>query len=63
MTRRQFGRVRQLQSKRWRALYPGPDGHLRAAPRTFATEQGAERFLASVAGDMASGDWFDPRAG
>ena len=31
--RRAFGRVRQLQSRRWQAAYIGPDNKLHKRPR------------------------------
>jgi len=60
MTKRRFGRVRQLPSGRWQARYPGPDGRDRAAPVTFATKTEAARFLAATETDQARGTWLDP---
>ena len=61
--RRRFGRVRQLDSGRWQARYPGPDGQLRAAPTTFARKSEAEKFLSETETDIARGDCFDPLDG
>ncbi|MEV6811897.1 site-specific integrase [Micromonospora sp. NPDC051296] len=60
--KRRFGRVRQLPSGRWQARYRGPDGQDHAAPRTFATEREAERFLALVEADIARDRWVLPDA-
>ena len=56
MSRRQFGKVRVLASGRHQARYKGPDGRERAAPRTFATSDEADQFLALMDGEMASGE-------
>ena len=53
MSRRQFGRIRQLPSGRWQARYALEDGELRTAPRTFPTKGDAARYLASVETDLA----------
>ncbi len=63
MSRRQFGRIRQLRSGRWQARYPLEDGELRTAPRTFATKGDAGRYLATVEADLARGQYIDPRLG
>ena len=42
---RTFGNVRRRESGRWQARYPGPDGRLRSAPRTFDTKKDAEAWL------------------
>ncbi len=57
---RRFGTVRQRQSGRWQARYPGPDGQLRSAPETFARKKDAERYLSLVEAAMARGEWTDP---
>lgn len=62
-SRRRFGRVRQLPSKRWQARYPGPDGQLRTVPTTFVRRSDAERFLSEVETDIARGEWFALLAG
>jgi integrase len=63
MTKRRFGRVRQLPSGRWQARYPGPDGIDRAAPDTFATKKDADVWLTMKEAEMRRGDWIDPDAG
>jgi integrase len=61
--RRRFGSVRQLPSGRYQARYQGPDGLLRPAPHTFATETDAEVWLTVTEADMVRGTWFDPDVG
>lgn len=61
--RRRWGRVRQLPSGRWQARYPGPDGLLRTAPRTFDTEGEADVWLVVQEAEQRRGRWFDPDAG
>lgn len=61
--RRRFGRVRRLQSGRFQARYPGPDGTDRPAPQTFATKRAAEVWLTLKEGEIKRGDWLDPSAG
>lgn len=61
--RRQFGSVRMLPSGRWQARYRDAGGRMVTAPRTFATKGDANRFLATVAADIARGLYVDPRAG
>jgi hypothetical protein len=63
MSRRQFGRVRRLQSGRWQARYSTGDGRVRAAPQTFATKGDASRYLATVEADLGRGQYLDPAAG
>ena len=63
MSRRQFGRIRQLPSGRWQARYPLGDGELHMAPRTFPTKGDAARYLATVEADLARGQYIDPRLG
>jgi integrase len=60
---RRFGNVRQRASGRWQARYPGPDGQLRSAPRTFPTKRDAEQWLTVVEAEMLRGDWVDPLLG
>jgi integrase len=61
--RRRFGSVRQLPSGRYQARYPGPDGLVRTAPRTFDTETDANVWLTVTEAEIIRGDWFDPDAG
>lgn len=57
---RGFGNVRKLPSGRWQARYPGPDGQLRNAPRTFAGKREAEQWLSLTEAQLVTGDWTDP---
>lgn len=61
--RRQFGRIRKLPSGRWQARYPGPDGVLRPADRTFATKTDAGLWLDKKRAEIEDGRWIDPDAG
>lgn len=61
--RRDWGRVRQLQSGRWQARYPGPDGVLRPAPMTFDTKRAASSWLADKQAEINRDEWIDPDAG
>ncbi|MFC9694675.1 tyrosine-type recombinase/integrase [Kribbella sp. NPDC056951] len=60
MTKRRFGRVRKLNSGRWQARYPAPDGIDRPAPETFATKTDADRWLVNKEAEILSKRWFDP---
>ncbi|MFI6937407.1 tyrosine-type recombinase/integrase [Streptomyces sp. NPDC050287] len=62
-SRRNFGRVRKLPSGRFQARYPGPDGVLRPADRTFATSTDADRWLAKKRIEIEDGRWLDPLEG
>lgn len=46
-TRRGFGAIRQLPSKRYQASYQGPDGVRYKAPNTFAAKGDAEGWLSA----------------
>ncbi|MFD9032679.1 tyrosine-type recombinase/integrase [Streptomyces sp. NPDC059567] len=61
--RRSFGRVRKLPSGRYQARYPGPDGLLRPADRTFATSTDADLWLAKKRVEIEDGRWIDPAEG
>lgn len=61
--RRGFGRVRKLPSGRYQARYPGPDGILHPADRTFATTTDADRWLAKKRIEIEDGRWLDPAEG
>jgi integrase len=61
--RRSFGRVRKLPSGRYQVRYPGPDGALRPADRTFATVTDADLWLAKKRVEIDEGRWLDPEAG
>lgn len=62
-SRRAFGRVRKLPSGRFQARYPGPDGVLRPADRTFATSTDADRWLMRKRIEIEEGRWLDPAEG
>jgi integrase len=57
---RRFGNVRQRESGRYQARYPGPDGLMRSAPQTFARKRDAERYLTLIEAQMARHEWIDP---
>jgi hypothetical protein len=58
--RRGFGNVRQRDSGKWQARYPGPDGQLRNAPRMFDSKRAAERWLSLTETQIMQGEWIDP---
>jgi integrase len=60
---RGFGNVRKLPSGRWQARYPGPDGQMRNAPRTFESKREAEQWLSITEAQLLSGEWADPARG
>mgnify|MGYP001268703140 CR=1 FL=1 len=61
--RRRFGAVRKLPSGRWQARYPGPDGGMRPADRTFETSGDADDWRAEQQTELRRGEWQDPDAG
>ncbi|WP_326597861.1 tyrosine-type recombinase/integrase [Streptomyces sp. NBC_01803] len=61
--RRRFGAIRKLPSGRWQARYPGPDGVMRPADRTFETSGDADDWLAEKRTELRRGEWHDPDAG
>ncbi|MEV0734219.1 tyrosine-type recombinase/integrase [Polymorphospora sp. NPDC050346] len=61
--RRRFGNVRRRASGRFQARYIGPDGLERTAPKTFATERQAEKWLTLVESEIIRGIWTAPEAG
>jgi integrase len=61
--RRQFGNIRKLPSGRFQARYPGPDGKLRSAPRTFGRKDEAARWLTLAEAQLMRGEWIDPDKG
>ncbi|MEV0443170.1 tyrosine-type recombinase/integrase [Streptomyces spectabilis] len=61
--RRRFGAIRKLPSGRYQARYPGPDGIMRPAPKTFVTITDADDWLAEKQTEVKSGQWRDPEAG
>jgi integrase len=58
MSRREFGSVRQLPSKRWQARYTDRNGITRA--RSFVARKDAVQHLAEAQADLARGRWMDP---
>lgn len=61
-TRRTFGWVRQLPSKRYQASYMGPDLARHVGPHTFDAKIDAEGWLASESRLIGSGEWTPPAA-
>ena len=61
-TRRTFGRIRKLPSKRYQAAYNGPDLALHYAPETFDAKIDAEGWLAAERWLIESGRWTSPAA-
>lgn len=61
--RRSYGRVRKLPSGRYQVRYPGPDGLLHPADRTFATVADADVWLARKRVEIEEGRWLDPAQG
>lgn len=59
-TRRGFGQVRRLPSKRWQAKYTGPDTRIHNAPSTFESKLDAEAWLTDERRVIATGSWMPP---
>lgn len=59
-TRRGFGSIRRLPSKRYQASYQGPDGARHKAPDTFATRGDAEGWLSAEKRLIDLGAWRPP---
>ncbi len=59
-TRRGFGTLRKLPSKRWQASYVGPDLGRHSAPHTFGNKMDAEGWLAQERALTAGVDWVAP---
>lgn len=59
-TRRGFGAIRKLPSKRFQASYVGPDLHRYPASTTFGTRGVAEGWLDRQRKLIESGDWKPP---
>jgi integrase len=59
-TRRGFGYLRRLPSKRWQASYIGPDLVRHNAPDTFETKGDGEAWLAAERRLLAADDWQPP---
>ncbi len=57
---RGFGNVRQRESGKWQARYPGPDGQIRNAPNMFTSKRTAEQWLSVTETQIMKGEWVDP---
>jgi integrase len=60
-TKRGFGQMRRLPSKRWQAFYTGPDTVLHYAPSTFDTKGDAEAWLTDERRLIAANAWTPPK--
>lgn len=58
--RRRFGSVRKLPSGRFQARYRGPNGLMRTADKTFASQTDADRWLLKQEAKILDGDWQNP---
>ncbi|MGH9119063.1 MAG: tyrosine-type recombinase/integrase [Acidimicrobiales bacterium] len=63
MKRRTFGSIRRLPSGRWQARYRDWDGGMRTAGESFETKADADRWLATLRHEVATGEWVDPKLG
>jgi integrase len=61
-SRRSFGYIRRLPSKRYQASYVGPDLERHAAPDTFETKMDAEGWLSDERKIVNSGEWMPPKS-
>ncbi|MDO5698717.1 MAG: tyrosine-type recombinase/integrase [Dermatophilus congolensis] len=61
--RRDFGKIRRLNSGRWQASFVRPDGMRQFAPDTFARKGDASIWLSERRAELVAGDWIDPSAG
>jgi len=59
-TKRSFGAIRRLPSKRYQAKYTGPDGLWHLAPETFTTRMDAEGWLSSERRLIEWDQWTSP---
>lgn len=59
-TKRAFGHIRRLPSKRFQASYTGPDLLRHNAPDTFETKLDAEGWLTDERRIVAAGSWIAP---
>lgn len=59
-TRRSFGHLRKLPSKRWQASYIGPDLQRHIAPITFTTKLDAEAWFAGERRLLERDEWTSP---
>jgi integrase len=60
-TRRGWGHIRRLPSKRFQASYEGPDLIRHTAPRTFSARIDAEQWLAAERRLLERDEWTSPR--
>lgn len=60
-TRRGFGALRRLPSKRWQASYTGPDLGRHTAPHTFLAKADAEAWLAKEWALVNADGWVAPK--
>src|SRR4051812_43932657 len=60
-TRRSFGWIRKLPSKRYQASYTGPDLGRHSAPDTFETKVDAEGWLRDERELVNSEHWLPPK--
>ncbi|MFZ1287918.1 MAG: site-specific integrase [Candidatus Phosphoribacter sp.] len=60
MTKRSFGQITRLPSKRYRARYTGPDSQLHNAPITFDTRLDAEGWLVRERRSISEDRWVPP---
>lgn len=56
-SRRAFGSIRRLKSRRWQARYPGPDGKTVNGPNTFAQRFHAEAWLVDRKREIDTALW------
>ncbi|MBK6442860.1 MAG: site-specific integrase [Actinomycetales bacterium] len=57
-TRKAFGNIRRLPSKRWQARFNGPDGREHRAPTTFETKGDARAWLDMQRADITRAQWL-----
>lgn len=60
-TKRGFGHITRLPSRRYRARYTGPDGTRHNAPMTFEAREDAETWLSGERRKISRGEWTPPR--
>ncbi|MEO7423360.1 MAG: tyrosine-type recombinase/integrase [Ornithinibacter sp.] len=60
-SKRTFGQISRLPSRRYRARYTGPDTALHSAPWTFETKGDAEAWLVDERRLISSGRWSSPK--
>ena len=59
-SKRSFGGIRKLPSRRWQANFTAPDGRIYNAPTTFETKQDAEAWLVDRRREIARNVWAPP---